>query len=573
MRKANTVIMTLAGLLLIVASVLKFHEMLTTCIPSWTDNKYGFWESYEFFLIQLPLEFALGVWMVSGLFRKAAWIAGTLAYFGFIVVTIFKIATGAESCGCFGQVTVDPKITLFAIDIPFFLLLLIFRPKGLKLLPPPWPNTWYLLAVAVPTVGLMILSTPALVAFKPDCKKAVEVKPDEAARNALQEYLKKQQESRKQPQTEAQTLSLPAPQVQPVPAIQTAPTARTDEYSYGKLNLKATEQPDIFTIQIDQKQAFALNIADPDKILITPLDPVNQQLALLPNGVEVNWQTEPVTRPVAVSDPNVAVAEVTLTDQGQPVGAGSRSDRNVSRRDNDDDFPVPVIPPLPMGFSQGEFRDFPSDSDTEQDPQDSADDPNEASDTATPSGNSGRQWTFQSTADADSSENEPNTLDPQIVEPNSVNPQVVEPNTVENNAAEPNTIAPTNEIPQWEWLQYVVEEDLRSQMTQGLTVVLMYHHDCPVCAEMVPKYNEYCRQMSEQGNEEFKIVFLAVPPYGENGPIPADTVCLTGKLTDQQNWQIMSPYVVALLDGQLVKTWKQGTAPEPENIIDEIMSN
>jgi hypothetical protein len=549
--------MILAGSLLIVAAILKFHEMLTVCIPSWTDNKYGFWESYEFFLVQIPLEFALGVWMVSGLFRKAAWIAGTLGYFGFILVTIFKIVTGAESCGCFGRIEVDPKITLFAIDIPIFLLLAIFRPKGLKLLPPPWPNLFYMLAVAVVAVGPMVFAAPAMVAFRPDCKKAEDVKPDQSAREALQEYLKKQQESKKQPQTSAQPLSMPEHQVQPVPAIQIDPQAPTGEYSYGKLNLKTTEQPDIFTFQVDQKQAFALNIADPDKILITPLDPVNQQLALLPNGVEVNWQTEPIVRPVAVSDPNVTIAEVTAREQMPTAAANSVSDR--------DDFSAggPVVPPMPGGFSGGDPGFF--DISSEQTPEPASPETSEPnafslSDDTT----SAREW-MVTTAPAD-----PNAADPEITEPDSADPNTGEPN---NNTTEPNAITPTDEIPQWDWLRYVVEENLRSEMAQGLTVVLMYHHDCPTCAESVPKYSDYCRQMSEQGFEEFKIVFLAVPPYSETGPVPADTTCRTGKLTDQQKWQIMSPYVVALLDGQLVKTWKQGTAPEPDSIIDEIMSD
>jgi len=568
MRKINAVVMTLAGLLVIVAAILKFHEMLTTCIPSWTDNKYGFWESYEFFLVQIPFEFALGVWLVSGLFRKAAWIAGALAYFGFIFVTIFKIVVGAESCGCFGQVTVNPWITLFAIDVPFLLLLLIFRPKGLKLLPPPWPNTWRLLAVAVPTIGLMVLSTPALVAFKPDCIKAEEVKPDETSRKALQEYLRKQKEPKEQPQTQA-------PQNQPASAVQaaaTAPAAPQNEYSYGKLNVKATDLPDIFTFQIDQKQAFALNFTDSDKILITPLDPVNQQLALLPNGIEINWQTEPVVRPVAVADPNVTVSEIA---ERQPV---QQAPRNTQRSGSNGSSPVePMMPPMPGSFFGGGTESFnlPEGQDAQpvseepvpQDPNDSA---------LSNDSSSGRQSIFvtqSNSAPEDPNAAEPGTVEPNTVVPETDDPATVEPNTIDDGAEEPNTITPTDEIPQWEWLQYVVEENLRSQMAQGLTVVLMYHHDCPTCAEMAPKYSDYCRQMSEQGNEEFKIVFLAVPPYAETGPIPADTTCLKGTLTDQQNWQIMSPYVVALLDGQLVKTWEQGTAPEPENIIDEIMAD
>ncbi|MHC5214927.1 MAG: hypothetical protein ACYSOO_10135 [Planctomycetota bacterium] len=46
MRIANKIVMTLAGLLLIVAAVLKFQEMLSICVPSWRTNPLGFWESY-----------------------------------------------------------------------------------------------------------------------------------------------------------------------------------------------------------------------------------------------------------------------------------------------------------------------------------------------------------------------------------------------------------------------------------------------------------------------------------------------------------------------------------------------
>ncbi|MHC5142181.1 MAG: MauE/DoxX family redox-associated membrane protein [Planctomycetota bacterium] len=159
MRIANKIVMTLAGLLLIVATVLKFQEMLSICIPSWQVNKLGFWESYEFFLIQIPLEFALGVWLVSGLFRKAAWLAGLVCYLGFIGVTLTKAITGAESCGCFGQIHVNPWITLAAIDVPLFLLLAIFRPKGTKLLPPyrcthDWGDGGFTCGIGGPEAGL-----------------------------------------------------------------------------------------------------------------------------------------------------------------------------------------------------------------------------------------------------------------------------------------------------------------------------------------------------------------------------------------------------------------------------------
>ncbi len=44
------------------------------------------------------------------------------------LVTLYKGITGAESCGCFGSVHVNPWITLFAIDLPAVIALVLFRP-------------------------------------------------------------------------------------------------------------------------------------------------------------------------------------------------------------------------------------------------------------------------------------------------------------------------------------------------------------------------------------------------------------------------------------------------------------
>jgi hypothetical protein len=320
MKIANKIVMTLAGLVLILASVLKIHEMLVVCIPGWREH--GIWESWEFTLLQIPLELCLGIWLVSGLFRKAAWLAGTLAYCFFIFVTLYKGIIGAESCGCFGQVHVNPWLTLGLIDIPMFVLLVLHRPgQDYKLLPPPWPNTWHAIVFAAPIFATLIFVAPTLTAFKPVC-----IRPDESVKPVI---------------------TLP---------------------------------------------------------------------------------------PVKSADPNAA----------------------------------------PAINTQAEL---------------------------------------------------------------------------------------------WSWLQYI---DIADQLKSGLVVILMYHHDCSTCATMVPKYDQYYRKMKASGNEEMKIAFVAVPPYNEKGPVPADTICLRGKLSDLQKWEITSPYVVALIDGQLIRMWKQGTAPEPDKIMDEL---
>lgn len=168
--------MVMAGLVLIAATVLKIHHLLTEPIIS-----EGFWESREFFLIQIPLELGLGIWLVCGLFRKAAWVVAVLSFGLFIVVTLQKGLIGAESCGCFGRVHVNPWITLSAIDIPLFLALLIFRPKGYKLLPPPWPSAKHFFGVAIPTFIVIGVIMPVMIFNKPPDKtdKYEVVRPEE----------------------------------------------------------------------------------------------------------------------------------------------------------------------------------------------------------------------------------------------------------------------------------------------------------------------------------------------------------------------------------------------------------
>jgi len=180
MKIANQIVMVVTGLVLIVAAVLKIHQLLTEPIIS-----EGFWESWEFFLIQIPLELGLGIWLVCGLFRKPAWLIAVLAFGLFIAITLQKGLIGAESCGCFGRVKVNPWITLSAIDIPLFLGLVIFRPKGLKLLPPPWPHKGHFFGVAIPAFIVIGVIMPVLIFNKPPDKtdKYEVVRPKEWIRN------------------------------------------------------------------------------------------------------------------------------------------------------------------------------------------------------------------------------------------------------------------------------------------------------------------------------------------------------------------------------------------------------
>ncbi len=416
MRKLNAVVMTLAGGLLIAAAVLKVHEVLTVYFPSWREH--GVWESWEFFLVQIPVEFALGVWMVSGLFRKAAWLAGTIAYFGFIGVTLYKALIGAESCGCFGRVEVDPWITLFAVDVPFALLLVIFRPKGLKLLPPPWPRIGHAIATAIPIFAALIFTAPMLVAFRPEFTK-----PEDWT---------------------AQGTPPPRPIVKPKP----------------------------------------VDVSDPADVRTDPAPPAD------PTPIA---ETDPEPEPERTDDPTVHTApSQTDAKPDQPAAAETEAQPDQTPEPEPIRDPEPEIEPEP--------------------------------------------------------ETEPKTEPEIAAEPES------EP--------EPEIAAP----PLWPWLEYI---DIADQLKEGIVVAYMYHHDCSICADSVPTYEAYHKEMEQMGVEEFTIAYLAIPPYGQ-GPVPADTTCLHGKLTDKRSWAITSPFVVALIDGSVVKQWPQGQAPEPDAILDEI---
>ncbi|MFC1780853.1 MauE/DoxX family redox-associated membrane protein [Planctomycetota bacterium] len=123
MKLANNILLKALGILLLAAAVLKGWQLMNE--PVANNN---IWSSRWFLILTVEFELALSIWLLSGLFKKAAWLT-SLACFGlFSMITLYKAVTGYASCGCFGSVHVNPWITLFAIDLPAVLALSIFRP-------------------------------------------------------------------------------------------------------------------------------------------------------------------------------------------------------------------------------------------------------------------------------------------------------------------------------------------------------------------------------------------------------------------------------------------------------------
>lgn len=121
---ANNIVLKALGLLLLTAAVLKGHELLTTPMAN-----ADIWSNRNFMIFQVEFELALGIWLLSGLFKRASWLVTLGCFALFCGVTLYKALAGFGSCGCFGNVHVNPWITLFAVDLPAVVLLAIFRPK------------------------------------------------------------------------------------------------------------------------------------------------------------------------------------------------------------------------------------------------------------------------------------------------------------------------------------------------------------------------------------------------------------------------------------------------------------
>lgn len=116
--------MKLLAIVLLTAAVLKGWQLLTEPVAN-----NDIWSHRPFLILTVEFELALGIWLLSGLFKKAAWLAAISCFSLFSVITLYKGLTGYVSCGCFGKVPVNPWITLFAIDLPAVIVLAVFRPE------------------------------------------------------------------------------------------------------------------------------------------------------------------------------------------------------------------------------------------------------------------------------------------------------------------------------------------------------------------------------------------------------------------------------------------------------------
>jgi len=104
----------LLGLLLLVAAFLKLQQ--------WHQEPSTGLFSLSALILHAATcgEILLGIWLVSGFQPRFSLMVATVLFGCFAVISLWKIARGITDCGCFGALSLSPKVTCW-IDVSAFI--------------------------------------------------------------------------------------------------------------------------------------------------------------------------------------------------------------------------------------------------------------------------------------------------------------------------------------------------------------------------------------------------------------------------------------------------------------------
>jgi hypothetical protein len=108
----------LIGLLLIAAGLAKTYKMATE-LPAGNDGPLPSW----LVIALAQIELILGVWLVVGLYPRAAKSTALAIFSVFCGVSLYQVLTGEQSCGCFGRIPVNPRYVLL---LDFFVVAVLW---------------------------------------------------------------------------------------------------------------------------------------------------------------------------------------------------------------------------------------------------------------------------------------------------------------------------------------------------------------------------------------------------------------------------------------------------------------
>jgi hypothetical protein len=142
--EAFDIVRVALGMLILCAAALKMHELLTRPVAG-----SGFLNLYGMRLSIIEAELVLSTWLLSGYLTRVSHRIAVATMAVFCGVALWKAIEGAASCGCFGSVAIDPKIT-FLMDLGIVLALLRWPPAAelRRVRPTKWQLAFFVLVLA-----------------------------------------------------------------------------------------------------------------------------------------------------------------------------------------------------------------------------------------------------------------------------------------------------------------------------------------------------------------------------------------------------------------------------------------
>ncbi len=109
--KLNRVVSVLLGGLLLIAAVLKTHGLV---VDPLSQDSFLLTPWMQIAIIEV--EVLLGLWLVSGLANRASSLCALVFFVGMSCISLYLALEGQASCGCFGQLKVNPWI-MVVVDL------------------------------------------------------------------------------------------------------------------------------------------------------------------------------------------------------------------------------------------------------------------------------------------------------------------------------------------------------------------------------------------------------------------------------------------------------------------------
>jgi hypothetical protein len=101
--------------------------------------------------------------------------------------------------------------------------------------------------------------------------------------------------------------------------------------------------------------------------------------------------------------------------------------------------------------------------------------------------------------------------------------------------------------------------DIDHQLAEGDWIVLVYHHECPKCREVLRDVERLAVEMAARGNRA-RVALIEVPPFAPNEVWGHRRMSLFnyGRFSNSREWFVETPLWLRLEEGTVVGVSRSG---------------